>query len=86
MQERQQALSGCKATGTGVAVVPPSADTGQQVPSKHCNIHCTIHFYLVILWPTESPGHTSDSLPSLSYPPIFSPLTSLRGLRELGRI
>lgn len=46
MQGRQRAPSGCGAVGAGVAVVPPGAKAGQQVPAEH---H-TIHLYLGILW------------------------------------
>lgn len=69
VQERQQALSGRRAARAGVAVVPPSAEVGQQVPAEHR----TVHLYLSILWAPGRAGgmlgQAPGSLPFPAHPP-----------------
>lgn len=67
VQGRQRVLSGCRAAGAGVAVVPPGAETGQQVPTKHR----TVHLYLGILW---APGR--GQVRPLTAPPSLPTLLS----------
>lgn len=80
VQGRQRVLSGCGAAGAGVAVVPPGAETRQQVPTEHR----AIHLYLGILWaPGRGQVRPLTASPSL---PTLLPLTYLpRRARRAGR-
>jgi len=80
-QGRQQAPSGRGDMGTGVAVVPPGAEAGQQVPSEH---H-PVHLYLRILW-AAGRGWVRSPRPPFPCPPRLPSLTSLGRFRELQRV